>query len=90
MSEMSEMSAMSDPFWYGAPMSRVLKRPRYLSVSQVARMTFTSTAAVRRWCQRGQVVARLTPGEQWRIRADDEGWPAEPEPEPEEESDDVD
>ena len=51
---------------------------RYAKTSEVARVVGVDSATIRRWCEQGSVLARKTPGDEWRIEVDAAGWPLEP------------
>ena len=62
-------------------MVRTHKRPLrkfYATVREVAKVTRTDIFTVRRWCTEARICARKTPGDNWRIEVDQEGWPLEP------------
>lgn len=50
---------------------------RYATVAEVARTLGVDGATIRRWCINEVLLARKTPGDQWRIEVDAIGWPLE-------------
>lgn len=45
--------------------------------SQVALVVGVTPEAVRQWCVSQKVYARRTPGGEWRVEVDEQGWPLE-------------
>lgn len=51
------------------------KQQRYASSAYVANRCGVTKKTVVRWCERGDVLFKQTPGGDYRIAVDDENWP---------------